>query len=162
MKKELITQVGFRSFLYEFNKLLKIEKPYWVKQKEIAAQFGDRSENAEYISAKEQLRNIDKRLRFLDKIIKTTEVINIDKIPHNKVNFGSQVTLLNLDTQEEKKYVIVGTYETNPSENFISNKSPLGKTLLNRSLNEEFEFKINENYFFYEVINIKKYEFKEN
>lgn len=54
MKKELITQVGFRSFLDEFNKLLKIEKPYWVKQKEIAAQFGDRSENAEYISAKDR------------------------------------------------------------------------------------------------------------
>jgi len=110
MRKELITQMGFKKFLDEFNNLLKIEKPYWVKEKEIAAQFGDRSENAEYISA--------------------------------------------------KVYIIVGTYETNPSENMISNKSPLGKALLNKSKNEEFEFIINNETFVYEILDIKKYNFK--
>ncbi|WP_404317837.1 GreA/GreB family elongation factor [Malaciobacter canalis] len=160
MRKELITQMGFKKFLDEFNNLLKIEKPYWVKEKEIAAQFGDRSENAEYISAKEQIRNIDKRLRFLDKIIKNTEAIKTEQLSHEKVNFGSQVTILNLDTNEEKKYIIVGTYETNPNVNMISNKSPLGKILLNKSKNEEFEFIINNETFVYEILDIKKYNFK--
>ncbi|AXH12542.1 GreA/GreB family elongation factor [Halarcobacter bivalviorum] len=158
--KELITEYGYQKFIKEFNNLLRVEKPYWVKEKEIAAQFGDRSENAEYISAKEMIRNIDKRLRFLDKIIKNSDVIDIDKIPHNKVNFGSCVKLLDLESEEEKTFCIVGTYETNPNENLISNKSPLGKALLGKELNEEFEFNINEQTFEYEIIEIKKYEYK--
>ncbi|RXK07990.1 GreA/GreB family elongation factor [Halarcobacter bivalviorum] len=158
--KELITEYGYQKFVKEFNNLLRVEKPYWVKEKEIAAQFGDRSENAEYISAKEMIRNIDKRLRFLDKIIKNSEVIDIDKIPHKKVNFGSCVKLLDLESEEEKTFCIVGTYETNPNENLISNKSPLGRALLGKELNEEFEFNINEQTFEYEIIEIKKYEYK--
>ena len=159
-KKELITEQGYFTFVKEFKNLLEKEKPYWVKEKEIAAQLGDRSENAEYISAKEQIRNIDKRLRFLDKIIKTAQVINTYEIPHTKVNFGSQVEILDINSDEIKSFIIVGTYETNPSENKISNKSPLGKTLLGKELGDEFEFRINENIFEYEVLNIKKYIFK--
>ncbi|RXJ97408.1 transcription elongation factor GreA [Malaciobacter molluscorum] len=157
--KELITEYGFRKIVDEFNHLLKVKKPYWVKEKEIAAQFGDRSENAEYISAKEQIRNIDKRLRFLDKIIKNSNVINIDEIPHNKVNFGSRVTLFDLELEEQKEFIIVGTYETNPKENFISNKSPLGKKLLGKSIDDEIELFINDKLFEYEIIDIKKYDF---
>ncbi|WP_128979685.1 GreA/GreB family elongation factor [Halarcobacter ebronensis] len=158
MQKELITEFGYQKIVKEFNKLLK-EKPYWVKEKELAAQLGDRSENAEYISAKEMIRNIDKRLRFLDKIINSSTVVDTTKIPHTKVNFGSQVTLLDLDSNEQKEYVIVGTYETNPNENKISNKSPFGITLLGKELNEEFEFEINDQHYEYEIVKIKMYEF---
>jgi transcription elongation factor GreA len=157
MKKELITEFGYKKIVVEFKKLAEVEKPYWVKEKEIAAQHGDRSENAEYISAKEQLRNIDKRLRFLEKIINNSEVIDTTKIPHKKVNFGSKVKLLNLDTNEEIVYSIVGTFETNPNENKISNKSPLGKVILGKTLKEEFIFSINQNNFEYEVLNISLY-----
>lgn len=155
MANELITTYGYKKFVDEFNHLLKKEKPYWVKQKEIAAQFGDRSENAEYISAKEQIRNIDKRLRFLDRIINNSNVIDITAIPHEKVNFGSQVTLLDIVTNEEKVFIIVGTYETNPSENRISNKSPFGRVLLGKQTGDEFEFEINGNIFEYEILEIK-------
>ena len=82
MQKNLISHQGYQKYLDEFNNLLKVEKPHWVKEKEIAAAFGDRSENAEYLSAKEMLRNIDKRLRFLQKIIDHSQVVEIDKIPH--------------------------------------------------------------------------------
>ncbi len=161
MQKELITEFGYENILKEFKQLLEIEKPHWVKEKEIAAQHGDRSENAEYISAKEMIRNIDKRLRFLDKIINNSDVIDTAKIPpHKKVNFGSEVKVLDLNTNEEKTYIIVGTFETNPSENKISNKSPLGRVLLGKELGEEFEFKINNQQFEYEIQEIKMYEFK--
>lgn len=156
MAKELITSYGFENIVKEFKHLLEIEKPYWVKEKEIAAQHGDRSENAEYISAKEQIRNLDKRLRFLNKIINNSEVIDISKIPHKKVNFGSQVTLFDFNENKEKVFIIVGTYETNPNENKISNKSPLGKVLLGKELNDEFEFRINENILEYEVLKIEQ------
>ena len=159
MQKDLITKHGFEKIVKEFKGLLK-EKTYWVKEKEIAAQLGDRSENAEYIAAKEQIRNTDKRLRFLDKIINNSEVIDISLIPHIKVNFGSEVLVEDLDTQKEKTFIILGTHETNPNENKISNKSPLGRALLNKTLNEEFEFSINDNFFEYKIISIKEYNFE--
>ena len=159
MQKDLITKHGYEKIVKEFKGLLK-EKTFWVKEKEIAAQLGDRSENAEYIAAKEQIRNTDKRLRFLDKIINNSEVIDISLIPHIKVNFGSEVLVEDLDTNEEKTFIILGTHETNPNENKISNKSPLGRALLNKSLNEEFEFSINDNFFEYKIISIKEYKFE--
>ena len=159
MQKDLITKHGYEKIVEEFKRLLK-EKSYWVKEKEIAAQLGDRSENAEYIAAKEQIRNADKRLRFLDKIINNSEVIDISLIPHIKVNFGSVVVIEDLDTQKEKTFIILGTHETNPNENKISNKSPLGRVLLNKVLNEEFEFSINNNFFEYKIISIKEYKFE--
>ena len=159
MQKDLITKHGYEKIVKEFKALLK-EKSFWVKEKEIAAQLGDRSENAEYIAAKEQIRNCDKRLRFLDKIINNSEVIDISLIPHIKVNFGSEVLVEDLDTNEEKTFIILGTHETNPNENKISNKSPLGRALLNKALNEEFEFSINDNFFEYKIISIKEYNFE--
>ncbi|UTJ05508.1 GreA/GreB family elongation factor [Arcobacter roscoffensis] len=155
MKKELISLNGYDKILKEFKDLLQNQKPYWVKEKQIAAQHGDRSENAEYISAKEQIRNIDKRLRFLDKIINNSEVIDITTLNHQKVNFGSHVKLLDLENNETKEFTIVGTYETNPSANRISIKSPLGKALFGKSIDDEFEFSINSKIFEYEIIEIK-------
>jgi len=160
MQKNLITEFAYKKFVNEFKNLLEKEKPYWVKEKEIAAQHGDRSENAEYISAKEMIRNLDKRLRFLEKIINNSNVIDTSRLPHNKVNFGSKVTLLDLNNQEEKTYIIVGTAETKPTENMISNISPLGKILLGKKINEEFEFNINNKIFEYEILNIESFEFQ--
>ena len=156
MQKDLISEKGFLNFIKEFKDLSEVQKPYWVKEKRIAAEHGDRSENAEYISAKEQIRNIDKRLRFLNKIINNSSVINIDEIHHKKINFGSKVFLMDLNTNQRINYTIVGTHETNPNENYISIKSPLGKTLIGKELNDEFEFKINEYLYEYEVLLIEK------
>jgi len=156
MQKELISEQGFKKFVEEFNQLVKVEKPHWVKEKEIAAAFGDRSENAEYISAKEMLRNIDKRLRFLEKIIDNSTVVIIEELNHDKVNFGSCVTLLDLNSNEKKEYTLLGTYETNPSENIISNKSPLGKVMFGKAVEEEFELKVGADIFEYEILQIKQ------
>lgn len=160
MQKDLITKNGFEKIVEEFKALLK-QKTFWVKEKEIAAQLGDRSENAEYIAAKEQIRNTDKRLRFLDKIINTSEVIDISMIPHNRVNFGSKVVIEDLNTNENKTFIILGTHETNPNENKISNKSPFGKALIGKNIDDEFEFNINDNFYEYQIISIKEYKFED-
>lgn len=158
MQKNLITQQGYQKFVDEFNTLIKIEKPHWVKEKEIAAAHGDRSENAEYIAAKEMLRNIDKRLRFLEKIINNSEVIDTNDLVHDRVNFGSCVNVINLETDEKKTFIIVGTFETDPSKNKISNISPLGKALFGKVISDEIEFKINNTVTYYEIENIEKYQ----
>ena len=160
MQKDLITKNGFEKIVKEFKALLK-QKTFWVKEKEIAAQLGDRSENAEYIAAKEQIRNTDKRLRFLDKIINNSEVIDISLIPHNRVNFGSEILIEDLDTNEFKTFIIVGTHETNPNNNKISNKSPFGRELKGKNIEDEFEFRINENFYEYKIISVKEYKFED-
>ena len=160
MQKDLITKNGYEKILKEFKALLK-QKTFWVKEKEIAAQLGDRSENAEYIAAKVQIRNTDKRLRFLDKIINTSEVIDISLIPHNRVNFGSKVVIEDLNTNENKTFIILGTHETNPNENKISNKSPFGRALIGKNIDDEFEFNINDNFYEYQIISIKEYKFED-
>jgi transcription elongation factor GreA len=160
MQKQLISEQGYQKYIKEFKNLSEVEKPHWVKEKKIAAEFGDRSENAEYLSAKEMLRNIDKRLRFLDKIINYSQVVQIEKIPHDKVNFGSKVEVIDLDTDGQKIFIILGTHESNPSQNIISNKSPLGMLLLGKNIDDEIELKINHQVFYYEITNIKMYDFK--
>lgn len=160
MQKDLITKNGYEKIVEEFKVLLK-QKSYWVKEKEIAAQLGDRSENAEYIAAKEQIRNTDKRLRFLDKVINNSEVIDISLIPHYRANFGSQIVIEDLDTNELKTFIILGTHETNPNENKISNKSPFGRALIGKNIDDEFEFNINDNYHEYKIISVKEYKFEE-
>ena len=155
MQKDLISEKGFLNFIREFKDLSAVQKPYWVKEKRIAAEHGDRSENAEYIASKEMLRNLDKRLRFLEKIINNSQVVVTKELSHGKVNFSSEVIVLNLDTQQEKTFIILGTHESNPTLNIISNKSPLGKVLLGKSIGDEFEFLINTNTFEYEILSIK-------
>lgn len=159
MEKNLISEQGFLNFVKEFKNLSEIEKPFWVNEKRVAAEHGDRSENAEYISAKEMLRNLDKRLRFLEKIINNSKVVNINEISHQRVNFSSLVSILNLETKEIKEYIILGTHEININLGIISNKSPLGKVLLGKELLEEFEFIINENILQYQILSIKAYSF---
>lgn len=155
MYKDLISEKGFLNFIKEFKDLSEVQKPYWVKEKRIAAEHGDRSENAEYIASKEMLRNLDKRLRFLDKIINNSQVVITKELNHQKVNFSSQVIVLDLDTNQEKTFIILGTHESNPMLNIISIKSPLGKVLLGKSIGDGFEFLINTNKFEYEVLSIK-------
>jgi len=155
MQKDLISEKGFLNFIKEFKDLSEVQKHYWVNEKRVAAEHGDRSENAEYIASKEMLRNLDKRLRFLDKIINNSQVVVTKELSHQKVNFSSEVLVLDLDTKQEKTFIILGTQESNPTLNIISNKSPLGKVLLGKSIGDEFEFLINSNLFEYEILSIK-------
>ena len=108
-----------------------------------------------------KIRNTDKRLRFLDKIINNSEVIDISLIPHNRVNFGSEILIEDLDTNEFKTFIIVGTHETNPNNNKISNKSPFGRALIGKNIEDEFEFRINENFYEYKIISVKEYKFED-
>ena len=75
------------------------------------------------------------------------------------MNFGSKVTVLDLDTEEEKEFIILGTHESNPSENIISNISPLGRALLGKVAGDEVELRINNQVFYYEIEAVTMYEF---
>jgi transcription elongation factor GreB len=98
--------------------------------------MGDRSENAEYIYGKRQLRHIDSRIRFLSK--RLGALVVVDRVPDDtsKIFFGAYVELED-DEGTPSRYRIVGPDEFDPGRNFISIDSPMAKALLGRREGDE-------------------------
>ena len=110
-----------------------------VKALSAAAAEGDRSENAEYQYRKKELRELDRRIRYLQKRIPDLIVVNKKPTDTNKVFFGAWVTIEDNDGNETN-YRIVGPDEYDLKKNWISMDSPLAKTMLKLPLDGEFTF----------------------
>ncbi|MFB3059994.1 MAG: GreA/GreB family elongation factor, partial [Candidatus Binatia bacterium] len=106
---------------------LKEEIPKALKT---AAAMGDLSENAEYQAAKERQSFLQARLFQLRDRLATLSMVNLSKIPTDKVSYGSKVVLLDLDTDKEVTYKLVSSEESNVKEGLISTASPIGKSLM--------------------------------
>lgn len=137
MDVEPITQMGFDKLTEEFKYLKDIEKPRVNIEKQEAAAQGDRSENAEYHAAKEKLRHIDKRLFFLNSHIQKCKIIDPSVLSNDKVHFGSTITLLNLENDEQEVYTICGVLESEPENGLISIHAPLSKAMLGKRIEDE-------------------------
>lgn len=101
-----------------------------------AAAEGDRSENAEYIYRKKELREIDRRIRYLQKRLPELRVVDARPDDEERIFFGAWVTLEDKDGRE-RSYRIVGTDEFDPGNNWISVDSPMARALLTRRVDEE-------------------------
>ena len=133
-----ITPEGKKALDEELDFLWRKKRPEVTKALSDAAAEGDRSENAEYIYRKKQLREIDSRVRFLRKRLEDMKVV--DSVPHDtsRIFFGAWVTVENEDGKEIR-YRIVGPDETDFKNNLISMDSPLGRALMGKSLETEVE-----------------------
>ena len=118
-------------------------KGLWKKRAEVtravtaAAAEGDRSENAEYIYRKTQLREIDRRIGYLQRRLPVLKVV--DQLPTNpeQIFFGASVTMD--DGENEVTYRIVGADEFDPGKNWISMDSPMAKALMGKTLDDEID-----------------------
>lgn len=124
-----ITPEGQKRLGAELSYLWKVKRPVVTRAVSEAAAMGDRSENAEYIYGKKQLREIDARIHFLKK--RLSELIVVDRIPDDtsKVFFGAWVEIEDTDGNVSR-YRIVGPDESDSGKNFISIDSPMAKALL--------------------------------
>ena len=131
-----ITPEGHKHLSEELSYLWKIKRPQVTQAVAEAAAMGDRSENAEYIYGKKELRRIDSRIRFLAK--RLAELIVVDRIPDDtsKVFFGAWVEIEDTDGNMHR-YRIVGPDEFDPGRNFISIDSPMAKALLGKIEGDE-------------------------
>ena len=131
-----ITPEGFRRLSEELSHLWKIKRPRVTQAVAEAAAMGDRSENAEYIYGKKQLREIDARMRFLQKRLNELKVV--DRIPDDisKVFFGAWIEIEDAEGNTYR-YRIVGPDEIDPEKSFISIDSPMAKALLRRTEGDE-------------------------
>ena len=138
-----ITPEGKQRLTEEVDNLWKKRRPEVTKALAAAAAEGDRSENAEYIYRKKELREIDARVRYLRK--RLDGIVVVDRIPEdkNKIYFGAWVRLEN-DAGEESVYRIVGPDEFDPSLGYISMDSPMGRALIGKSLDDAFTLRLPE------------------
>lgn len=126
-----ITPQGKAAIEEELRFLWKEKRPLVTRSVSEAAAQGDRSENAEYIYGKKQLREIDSRVRFLSK--RLDDMVVVDRIPDDdkKVFFGAWVELED-EAGDVKRYRIVGPDEFDVKKGLISMDSPLARALLNK------------------------------
>lgn len=136
-----ITAEGHKQLTEEHDYLWKKKRPEVTRILSAAAAEGDRSENAEYIYRKKELREIDSRVRFLRK--RLDNMVIVDRIPNDtgKVYFGAWVTIED-KTGKEKTYRVVGPDEIDPKLGYISMDSPMGKALLGKGLDDEISISV--------------------
>ena len=131
-----ITPEGYRRLNEELQRLRKEERPPITKSVQEAAAQGDRSENAEYIYGKKQLREIDRRIRFLSKRLDGMNVV--ERVPEDtgKVFFGAWVEVEDDDGKVER-FRLVGPDEADGSRGEISIDAPLARALLGKRVDDE-------------------------
>jgi transcription elongation factor GreA len=144
------TRKGFE----ELKKQLENEiskRPEAVRQLTRGREMGDLSENGLYKAAKQELNDIDRQVRFLKNLVKYGKPIT----PANNINVQIGHAVLVKTQTGEKEFLVVGEYEADPSENKISNKSPLGYNLMGKKVGEEISIKTPKGYITYIIKSIK-------
>ena len=137
MDKEPITIQGLEKLKVELDKLKNIKRPKIVAAIAEARSHGDLKENAEYHAAKEQQAQMESRVIEINDIIARANVIDVTKVENNgNIIFGSTVTVQDLELNKKKTYKIVGKDEADISKNLIYFRSPIGKALIGKTLNE--------------------------
>ena len=149
-----MTPVGFQKLRDELENLVKVERPEVVATVAWAASNGDRSENADYIYGKKRLRQIDSRIRFLNKKLESAMVVDPGQQSSESVLFGATVTIAD-DEGEEKTYQIVGEDEIDTVGGKISWKSPMAKALLGKKAGDEVEVRRPKGMAWVEVLSVE-------
>jgi transcription elongation factor GreA len=132
MKARLLKK--FEDELMQLDKELKTELPREIKR---ARELGDLRENAEYHAAKERQRLLESRISLLKKRVSEIHLMNVDKIPRDKVGFGSTVHLKDPATGTLTIYQFVMPEDADVEHGLISTASPIGRALLNREEGDE-------------------------
>ena len=136
-----ITPEGRTRLSEELSYLWKVKRPQVTQAVAEAAAMGDRSENAEYIYGKKQLREIDRRVRFLRKRLDGLVVVNRPPDDRSRIYFGAWVTVED-DEGHESELRIVGPDEIDPARRYVSMDSPLARALLGKRRDDEVKVEV--------------------
>lgn len=137
MDRAPITREGRERLREELTKLKREDRPYIIKEIAEARSHGDLSENAEYHAARERQGMIEAKVRDLETKLATCEIVECPKGELSKVAFGCRVKIEDLDTGSVYDYRIVGPYEADIDRGLISISSPLGRALMNKTIEDD-------------------------
>jgi transcription elongation factor GreA len=130
MEKILLTRAGYEKLKRELTLLSKVERPQIVKELLETAREGRVEKNPDFQWALAQRQKLERRIRQLQQILANAEVLVGSNLPPNKVRFNSRVRVLNLDSNLEQEFQLVGGVEADAARGQLSISSPLGRALL--------------------------------
>jgi len=155
MTKYPMTVKGAEALREELEHLKTVKRPEIVNAIAEAREHGDLKENAEYHAAREQQGFCEGRIQDIEGKLGNAQIIDITKIANSgKVIFGTTVKLLNIDTDEEVTYQIVGDDEADIKNNRISVNSPIARGLIGKEVDSEIEIKTPGGVVEYEIISV--------
>lgn len=155
-KEVILTQDGLRKLEEELEHLKSVKRREVAERIKVAIGYGDISENSEYEDAKNEQAFIEGRIITLEKMLRNARIINNDEIETDSVSIGSTVLIKDLEFGDELEYTIVGTAESDPSQNKISNESPVGKAILGKKKGAVVDVNVPVGIIQYKIMNIKK------
>ena len=156
MDKHPMTKEGAEALQTELNKLKKEDRPRITEAIADAREHGDLKENAEYHAAREQQGLVEARIKHIEGTLSMAQVIDVTKLnPRGKVVFGATVTVLNIDTDEEVTYKIVGNDEAHVADNKISVNSPIARALIGKEVGDEVIVKAPKGNIDYEIVDVQ-------
>lgn len=154
MDKIPMTAAGYTVLETELKFRQQQERPRIIQQITDARSHGDLSENAEYHAAKEQQSHNEGRIAELEDKLSRAEVIDVSKLSGSTVKFGATVTVFDEETEEEKRYQIVGEAEADVKGGRISVTSPIARALIGRKAGDTVEVKTPKGGKSYEILTV--------
>ena len=135
-KPTFVTADGLQKLKEELEYLKVVKRKEIAEALKQAKAFGDLSENSEYDEAKNEQAEVERHIAELEETLENVEIIRSSG-KKNKIHVGSTVKVYDFEFSEEVTFTIVGSTESDPLENKISDESPIGKALLGKKVGDE-------------------------
>jgi transcription elongation factor GreA len=155
-KEVILTMEGLKRLEDELEQLKSVKRREIAERIKVAIGYGDISENAEYEDAKNEQAFIEGRVITLEKMLRNARIINNDDINTDVVGVGVTVVVKDLEYGDTLNYLIVGTAESDPLNNKISNESPVGKAIIGKQKGAVVDVNVPAGVVKYEIIDIRK------
>lgn len=155
-KEVILTQDGLKKLEDELENLKSVKRREVAERIKVAIGYGDISENSEYEDAKNEQAFIEGRIITLEKMLRNARIINNDDINTDVVNVGNTVIVEDLEYGDTMEYTIVGTAESDPLNNKISNESPVGKAIIGKQKGSVVDVNVPAGVIQYKILEIKK------
>lgn len=157
MEKELVlTKSGMKRIQDELEHLRTVHRKEVADRIRDSKEFGELSENSEYEEAKNEQAFVEGRILELKRILQNAHIIEDEEVPVGIVGVGSKVTVRDLESGDEWEYTIVGSVEADPTEDRISNESPVGEALIDKKVGAIIEVLVPEGTAKYQIVKISK------
>lgn len=154
MERTPLTKAGFEKLSTELKRLKTVDRPAVIQAIAEAREHGDLSENAEYHAAREQQGWIELRIRELDGIISSAQVIDLSEL-EGPIKFGATVTIFDDMSDKENTFMIVSEAEANPRGGLLNVKAPLAAALIGRSEGDVVEVDTPRGFKTYKVLKVE-------
>lgn len=155
-KEVFLTREGYDNLKNELEELKTVTRKEVSERIKVALGYGDLSENAEYDQAKNEQALVEDRILQIENTLRMAKIVEEHEVTTDKVNISTDVTVLEEGEEEPEVFSIVGSAESDPINNKISNESPLGAALLGRRRKDVVEVEAPDGVIRYKIISIKK------